>query len=341
MKTLVILIAVMVGDIVFVNCPQVLTLDGNYSSGFSDEKNRWDQMLGARSSILGGGMVSDYFLGVYMTPASIEVDSAVGIQFTLTVWIENIVKMNGFSIDVYWNSYLHDADPCPSMSGLRYTTLLTTDLSKVVVNEALFPSANCTPTISVAGSNGTVPVCGWTNLDWRGHVHVDDMLPTGWPLINATNPPRSLWLFNVTFTVCDPWYCGAQPDYQPKPNHYWSVENASTPLCLGGSISTCCRPTPLHLGTDLAVNDMLYVFAPITGDLNGDGKVEITDLMIEAGYYGYPGVGKPFSCYDGAPPGSPLRAWPAYYDLNNDGNIDIYDLVIVAKNLGTTMPSDP
>jgi hypothetical protein len=336
-NALVILVTLAIGNVLFLNCCSVLAISANHDSGFLSEKNKMDQLFGTGYDIFSSNVASDTFFGLYITPAPEEVNSLLGARFTATVWIENIVKMKGFSIDIYWNAYLHNKDPCPGINGVWYTTLLTTEPSNVVVNDALFPSAICTPTITVTGSNGTAPACGWTNFDWRGHVHVDDTLPTGWPLINATYPPRSLWLFNVTFMSCDPWYCGAQPDYQPKPNHYWSLENASTPIYFsGGSINSCCAPTPLRIGVDLPANDTLYVFAPITGDLNGDGQVDIVDLMIEAGYYGYPGVGRPFSCPDGVPADFSSTAWPAYYDLNNDGNIDIYDMVIVAKNLGGT-----
>jgi hypothetical protein len=94
----------------------------------------------------------------------------------------------------------------------------------------------------------------------------------------------------------------------------------------------------MYIGTAcVSITDMLYVFAPIPGDLNGDGKVDTVDLMIEAAYYGrIPNCDPANIPYSGLPNG-----YTAYYNLNNDGAIDIYDIVIVAKNFSRTTPSDP
>lgn len=62
--------------------------------------------------------------------------------------------------------------------------------------------------------------------------------------------------------------------------------------------------------------DATYTFSTVEGDLDGDGKVTITDILIIAYYYGE------------SPPPTEVN----YYDLNKDGDIDITDVVIVCMH---------
>jgi hypothetical protein len=59
-----------------------------------------------------------------------------------------------------------------------------------------------------------------------------------------------------------------------------------------------------------------YTYLPIPGDCNGDGVVDVLDLLLVAGEYG--------DC--------------STYDLNEDGFVELLDLVIVAINYGRTEP---
>jgi hypothetical protein len=78
---------------------------------------------------------------------------------------------------------------------------------------------------------------------------------------------------------------------------------------------------PVPYESDLTDNTLTdgTVTINITGDVNGDGVVDIYDLVI---------VGLAFSSKPGDPNWNPMA------DLNQDGQIDIFDLVILALNFG-------
>ena len=61
----------------------------------------------------------------------------------------------------------------------------------------------------------------------------------------------------------------------------------------------------------------------IVGDVNGDGKVDITDVaMVSAAFGSYPGHPR----------------WNLACDLNRDGRVDITDVAMVSARFGTTCP---
>jgi hypothetical protein len=60
-------------------------------------------------------------------------------------------------------------------------------------------------------------------------------------------------------------------------------------------------------------------FAALPGDVNGDGKVDMGDIMIVLRAFG-------------TKPGYPR--WDARCDLNADGQIDLSDVIIVLWNFG-------
>lgn len=65
--------------------------------------------------------------------------------------------------------------------------------------------------------------------------------------------------------------------------------------------------------------DGYYELDPLKGDINGDGKVNLVDLVAVASAYG-------------SKHGEP--GWIPSADINKDGIINIFDLVAVAANLG-------
>jgi len=69
--------------------------------------------------------------------------------------------------------------------------------------------------------------------------------------------------------------------------------------------------------------DNVYIKVRIIGDLNGDGKVDITDLaMASAAFGSYPGHPR----------------WNPAADINRDNRIDIQDIARVSANFGKTSP---
>lgn len=61
------------------------------------------------------------------------------------------------------------------------------------------------------------------------------------------------------------------------------------------------------------------VSAALTGDVNGDCKVDVLDLALVGSRYGY-SIGS--------------LLYSPRYDLNHDGRINIFDVQIVAAHLG-------
>jgi hypothetical protein len=131
--------------------------------------------------------------------------------------------------------------------------------------------------------------------------------------------------------------------------HVWAIEDSSSPMgngngtlfiiefkvinqafwnnpTLSGMISfdlvnsylsvRCPFPAIQHFNPDVLTIDAAYNYVPLPGDLNFDGMVDISDLILLAHAYN-PGV--PII------PGSP-------YDVNLDGTVNILDLVLVAMH---------
>jgi hypothetical protein len=63
------------------------------------------------------------------------------------------------------------------------------------------------------------------------------------------------------------------------------------------------------------------VYAPLTGDVNGDGVVNMRDISIAIGAFN-------------SSPGSPR--WVAKADVDNSGHINMRDILIIVMNFGKT-----
>jgi len=249
---------------------------------------------------------------IYMEPAD-EVNWIVGDKFTLTIWVENVTKMHDFYFCIMWEGkHVLPED--------FYTALLCTTEEDVVFNPALFPAELIdTQTLHVVS-----PPCDTRYIsDPIGFVEVGVVFENEYQ-INVTKD----WFVQITFTKCDPWFCGAQPLYEEKETHDWLLETGETDIWFYDAyFSVCCHDGDVITKSMIDIENAHYTFAPIPGDLDGDGHVYIDDIMIEIGYYGTVGWG----------------TWAGYYyDLNKDHIIDIYDIVIVAKNFCRREPNlDP
>lgn len=252
---------------------------------------------------------------VYIDPPE-EVNSKVGDMFTVTVWVENVVKLHDIHFELYWHGYQFQDEP-----GV-WTALLCTTEDDVVINDEVFPELNFTISYTVNS-----PDCDTRyGADPIGSVILDIVRIPPYPLLNGT-----FWVMKITFEKCDPWYCGAQPEYTRKGDHDWDCENATTPIEIHGWFSVYCPDYAyMYLWQTVSVKNGKFVFDPIPGDLDGSGHVDITDILIIAGYYGYELI-EPW-------PGLPPKYITFYYDLDNDKDIDIFDIVIVAKNFCRTAP---
>jgi hypothetical protein len=259
---------------------------------------------------------------IFIDPAEINC-SKVGTTFEVTVWLKNIVKMTDFDVTIAWDGK-QLTDPCNQGS---WTVLIATKTENVVINEDVFPTAWRAGVTTKAVQS---PVCGEYANDPVGYVHVALAMNSSFPLINGT-----VWLFKVTFTQCDPWYCGKQPLYtEGEEEHTWVLETGETDIIFWPSYISvkCPDPAWMTVGVHITATIAHFSFLPIPGDLDGSGHTGIEDLMIEAMYYGM----TPDCSHK--PAGSSANAWAYFYDLNNSGAIDVFDLVIVAKNFCRDTP---
>jgi hypothetical protein len=82
-------------------------------------------------------------------------------------------------------------------------------------------------------------------------------------------------------------------------------------------------PVPEEIDTEDNIFTSGWVVVTIPGDINGDFRVDIKDLVLVIKHFGsYPGHAK----------------WNPNADVNSDGKVDIKDLVLVVKHYGEHYP---
>jgi len=268
----------------------------------------------------------------WIVPAPQFNGTKVGELNTISVLLKDAVKMTDFHTVITWGEYQHLVfDSCNLTNW--YSPLLYAKNASVVLNTDLFNKTTAvidvfTPKCGVYDYPEVISyinVSAFTNNDANG-------LPI---LLNLTYPSETIWLFNVTFTKCDAWYSGAQPNYEiDTETHEYTLETPCVNLVFDAYFTYLTGPCGVMRASDncLTVKGTKYCFQPVPGDLNGSGHVDTDDLLIIAGYYGMAA-----SCvHPGA--GFPPNGFSEFYDLNNDGVIDVYDVVVVAKNFCRTTP---
>jgi PKD repeat protein len=94
---------------------------------------------------------------------------------------------------------------------------------------------------------------------------------------------------------------------------------AGVPYCHNYTISAYATPVPYE--TELTNNTYIDggVKIRITGDINGDGAVNILDCIAASEAFG-------------STPSDP--EWNSLCDLNSDGRINVLDLIIISNNFG-------
>ena len=90
-----------------------------------------------------------------------------------------------------------------------------------------------------------------------------------------------------------------------------------------GNCTISAYASPVENETDIADNTLSggTVYVGIPGDINGDGVVDVYDLIVIASAYGFS-------------PSDPN--WNSDSDINGDNTIDIFDLILGASHYGET-----
>lgn len=120
--------------------------------------------------------------------------------------------------------------------------------------------------------------------------------------------------FNVTISINQTKTVTLPPNNQVTLVFLWNTTNV-----LYGNYTIIAYATVGPNETDIIDNTWIdgWVFVTIPGDVDGDGDVDIFDIVIIAGVYG---VSKPDPRYD---PNN---------DIDGDGDVDIFDIVAAAGN---------
>jgi len=192
--------------------------------------------------------------------------------------------------------------------------------------------------VMVKLEDGVLLKAWWYNLSWDStNIKLTDYtinLPPDW-MINRDNvgigyhdaaanwlipdvpvvTPRSIATYN--FTVIETIYA-------PEPDEIGTLDLQDVYYGLYDEVNMQIPHT---------VGDGQYricAISPLQGDINGDGIVNIQDIVIAALAFGSEAVDDPNT------PWNETGNWNPDADLNSDGIIDICDLVIIGVNFGKT-----
>jgi len=121
----------------------------------------------------------------------------------------------------------------------------------------------------------------------------------------------------------------------PSGGNYWSDYNGTDLYCgphqnETGSDGIGDKPYMID-GNNTDRYPLIYPHGYVPSpDVNGDGIVDIVDVVIVALAFGSEAEDDPLTPWD-----ETLR-WNPDADINNDGLVDIVDLVIIGTNFGKT-----
>jgi len=234
---------------------------------------------------------------------------AIGERFTIDILVENVSGMRGVYFELFWNGFYDDRMP-------DWFPMLNTSTIEIDVHEDLLPKPYKAYRLTLL-----------TEAD-RSWLKFMCVLDCDVPPQNGTAN-----IMSITFTVLDPWICGRQPVYT-KHGDEWTPYNATSQIVIWWGCFIMQYPS-LHyvyfgrfFDDTQGVQDYAlysnseFTFMPVPGDLDGNGIVDATDLLIIAQFYD-----------------NDVTEYPnSYYDLNRDGLIDIFDIVIVTSNYGRNDP---
>lgn len=96
----------------------------------------------------------------------------------------------------------------------------------------------------------------------------------------------------------------------------WNIKKSSINCTLKFNYTKLLTSGDVPIAHDAV--DGTYFYKPVEGDLNRDGAVELTDLVIAGQAFGL----------------MPIPPNYQFADLNSDGLIDILDIIVVARNYG-------
>ncbi|MGA2310055.1 MAG: dockerin type I domain-containing protein [Candidatus Bathyarchaeia archaeon] len=209
--------------------------------------------------------------------------------------LQNYLQINGFTIDPNWHAFIRGA--------VAVSPVPTHD---VAVTNVTTSKTGCTPMPTV-GQNMTMTV----NVTVADTGDFDESNITVTAFAAPSMPPSiAIGQVNVSLTA------GSSANLTLT----WNTTGASY-----GSYTISATAGPVAGETYTGDNTLSdgTTLVTIPGDINGDGKVGLSDLSILAKAYG-------------TTPGSPK--WVANADLNGDGKVGLSDLSILAKHYGQHYP---
>jgi parallel beta-helix repeat protein len=151
--------------------------------------------------------------------------------------------------------------------------------------------------------------------------------------VTVQNLGKSSESFNVTASANSTIFSGLTVNITvPSGDYAYAALMWNTTSVSYGNYTISAYAWPVSGETDTADNTFVggSVLVTIPGDLNGDSKVTLSDLVILANAYGT----TPAS---GGKPGVP-HAWNPNADINGNDKVDLSDLVLLALHYGQHYP---